>query len=116
MKHGNGVVEKFKDFAKDIWNQSLVYVNCSQSDIAEVSLMLQKTSKDEPVIYFFDELEKASAEFRDFIFLKFSINRDETISDKSRVFYNIYPANDPLFMHDWDDWVMVHSVHYTIEE
>lgn len=115
MKHGNGVVEAFKGFAKDIWNQPFVYVNCAQSDIDEVSLMLQKTSKDEPIVYFFDELEKANEEFRNFLFLKFSLNRDETISDKSRVFYNLYPVNDPFFMDNWNDWVMVHGCHFKFE-
>ena len=115
MKHGNGIVETFKGFAKDIWNQPVVYVNCAKSNIGEISLMLEKTNKNEPVVYFFDELEKANDEFREFLFLKFAINRYENICDKSRVFYNIYPVDEPFFMEDWNDWVMTHGCHFKFD-
>lgn len=116
MKHGMGVSEMFKCFAKDLWNQSLVYIDCAQSDIVEVALIMEKSDKSTPVVYFIDNIEKANDEFRRFLFRTFSINRNECINNDSCVFYHINPYEDNSFMDNWDDWVMVHSVHYKVEE
>lgn len=115
-KHGMGVTEMFKGFAKELWNQSLVYIDCTQSNIDEVALMLEKSDKSTPVVYFIDSIEKANDDFRRFLFRTFSINRDECINNDSRVFYHINHTEDYLYTDNWDDWVMVHSVHYNVEE
>ena len=115
-KHGIGVIEMFKDFANNIWNKPFVYIDCTQSDIDEVALILEKADKSTPVVYFIDSIENANDDFRRFLFRTFSINRDECINNDSRVFYHINPCEDNFFMDNWDYWVIDHSVHFNVEE
>ena len=116
-QHGIGLVEETKKIVKDIWKQKFVYINMVQSDMYDVHLLLVEHAKEmEPTTFYFDEMEKLTDETRNFIFERFSINREKYIHPACHVIYGTNPNTEFYQVNEWNDYVVCHCAVYTIEE
>lgn len=114
-QHGLGLVEEAKKIAKDIWNQEVVYINMAQSDMYDVHLLLVEHAKEmKPTTFIFDEMDKANEEMRNFIFNRFSIDRENYLHPSCHVIYIVNP-NDEYYQEPWNDYVMCHSMEIKVE-
>lgn len=115
-QHGIGVVEETKKIAADIWKQKFVYINMAQADMYDVHLLLVEHAKEmEPTTFFFDGIEKLTDEMRNFIFVRFSINREDYIHPSCHVIYNVNDDNDETFKPEWNDYILCHGMLLNIE-
>lgn len=114
---GLGVVEETKKIATDIWNQKFLWVKTSQLDMYDIQLMLIEHAKEmEPTTFFFDEMEKLTDEMRNFIFNRFSINREEYIHPACHVIYGSNENTEYYQSADWDDYILCHGMVLNIEK
>lgn len=114
---GLGVVEETKKIAADIWNQKFLWVKTSQLDMYDIQLMLIEHAKEmEPTTFFFDEMEKLTDEMRNFIFNRFSINREEYIHPACHVIYGSNENTEYYQAKEWNDYILCHGMVLNIEK
>lgn len=114
-KPGLSLVEEIKKIAANIWKQKFVYINLTESDMYDVYLM-KVQYKNEPVVYFFDGMEKLTDEMRNDIMNQFSINRTDNIHNESHVIYNINAYNEDEYdTSELNDYVICHCMAMRIE-
>src|SRR5574344_1039579 len=112
-----GVVEEMKKIASDIWNQKFVYINMAKSDMYDINLLLVEHAKEmKPTTFFFDEMEKITDEMRNFIFNRFSINREDYIHSDFHVIYVSNENTEYYQAKEWDDYILCHSMILNIEK
>lgn len=113
---GIGLVEETKKIAADIWKQKFVYINMAQSDMYDVHLMLVEHAKEmEPTTFYFDEMEKLTDEMRNFIFNRFSIDREKYIHPACHVIYGSNENTEYYQSAEWNDYILCHSMVLNIE-
>ena len=116
-QHGIGLVDETKKIVADIWKQKFVYVNMAQSDMYDVHLLLVEHAKEMvPTTFFFDEMEKITEEMRNFIFNRFSINREDYIHPSCHVIYHSNENTEYYQANDWNDYIICHGMVLNIEQ
>lgn len=116
-QHGIGVVEETKKIAADIWKQKFVYINMAQADMYDVHLLLVEHAKEmEPTTFFFDGIEKLTDEMRNFIFNRFSINREDYIHPDCHVIYGSNENTEYYQAKEWNDYILCHGMVLNIEK
>ena len=114
---GLGVVEETKKIATDIWKQKFLLVKTSQLDMYDVHFMLVEHAKEmEPTTFFFDEMEKLTDEMRNFIFNRFSINREDYIHPACHVIYGSNEYTEYYQASEWNDYILCHGMVINIEK
>ena len=114
---GIGLVNETKKIATDIWKQKFVYINMAQSDMYDVHLLLIEHAKEmEPTTFYFDEMEKLTEETRNFIFNRFSINREKYIHPACHVIYGFNENTEFYQANDWNDYIICHGMVLNIEQ
>lgn len=115
-KPGLGLVEEMKKIAANIWNQKFVYINMTACDMYDVYLM-KVQYRNEPVTYFFDNMEQITDTMRNDIMIQFSINRTDNIHNESHVIYNSneYENSEYYKVDDWNEYVTLHGMCLKIE-
>ena len=70
----------------------------------------------EPTTFFFDEMEKITDEMRNFIFNRFSINREDYIHPDCHVIYGSNENTEFYQADDWNDYIICHGMVLNIEK
>ena len=110
------IVEETKKIAADIWKQKFVYINLEQMDMYDVYLM-KVQYKNEPVVFFFDGMEKLDEKLRLDIYRNFSFERDENVHKESHIVYHLNEVNTNEYNNNIliPEYIIDHGMYLKIE-